>query len=247
MFVCNILSFFRRLSCLVRASLSLARVVVISFNISSLISQMEPFSPILKHTSLGSIHTVNSSGKPLNSAFDTPVRWAASRITGSIAEWLIRIHRNPLPNKGFCGCQCVLYRSHRISSIFNVNFCSLGSLMWWFLLNINKRNLHPLLTSLFMATLTVSRNVRCRYFQFSFRAGRVVVVLLVQYFRLKSWLFASYLYHLQAWPRNLSCLHDEIFFSWKSNEIFVKQWLQSHQLLCFRAIFFCVEIICCVW
>lgn len=174
MFECKILSFFRRFSCLVRAFFSLARVDVISFNISSLTSQIEPFSPILKQTSLGSIHTVNSSGKALNSVLDTPVKCAASRMMGSIADWFIRIHRNPLPNNGFCGCQCVLYRSHRSSSIFDVNICNLGSLMWLLLLSIKNRNLQAVLTSFFMIFMTLLRNVRCR-FQFPFWAGRVVV------------------------------------------------------------------------
>ena len=79
-------------------------------------SQIDPFSPIRNATDLGSIQSVSSSGRA-RSLLTRPQAWAASARTGS-KEWLILIQRNPLPNKGFCGCQWCLYLAHKISLVF---------------------------------------------------------------------------------------------------------------------------------
>lgn len=145
------LSFFRMLLSLSWFRGLLSFRPVMSRRTSSFRSQMDPFSPILKHTSLGSIQTVNSSGRAFNSAFETPTILAAAVMMGSML-WFIRIHRNPLPNNGLLGCQCVLYRSHNSSSIVDRNFSNRGSLIWLVLLSIKNRNLHAVLTSFFIFT-----------------------------------------------------------------------------------------------
>lgn len=92
--------------------------------LSSFSLQMEPFSPILYETSLGSTHNVSSSGSFKSSYFATPLAWAASAMMGS-QLWLILIQRYPLPNKGFWGCQWCLYLAHKSSSslVLNASIC----------------------------------------------------------------------------------------------------------------------------
>lgn len=111
-------------------------------------SQIDPFSPIRNATDLGSIHSVSSSGR-VRSLFTRPQAWAASAITGS-KEWLILIQRNPLPNKGFCGCQWCLYLAQRISFVFlwKASICFSDSFP--LLLNIFVKNLQAISTSAFM-------------------------------------------------------------------------------------------------
>lgn len=111
-------------------------------------SQIDPFSPILKATDLGSIQSVNSCGR-VRSLFGKPHALAASAITGS-REWLILMQRKPLPNKGFWGCQWCLYLAHKISFIFLWKASSCFSDILPFPLNILVTNLHAISTSAFI-------------------------------------------------------------------------------------------------
>lgn len=111
-------------------------------------SQMDPFSPIRNATDFGSIQSVSSSGRD-SSLFRRPLAFAASAMTGS-NEWLILMQRNPLPNKGFCGCQWCLYRAHKISFIFLWNRSSCFSESVPLPLNIFVTNLQAISTSAFI-------------------------------------------------------------------------------------------------
>lgn len=111
-------------------------------------SQIDPFSPIRNATDLGSIHSVSSSGS-VRSLLRRPLAWAASAITGS-REWLILMQRNPLPNKGFCGCQWCLYLAHKISFIFLWKASSCFSDSFPLPLIIFVTNLQAISTSAFM-------------------------------------------------------------------------------------------------
>ena len=125
------------------------KVVVFSWEIiESSKSQIDPFSPILKATDLGSIQSVNSCGR-VRSLLGKPHALAASAITGS-REWLILMQRKPLPNKGFWGCQWCLYLAHKISFIFLWKASSCFSDILPFPLNILVTNLHAISTSAFI-------------------------------------------------------------------------------------------------
>lgn len=122
-------------------------------------SQIDPFSPIRNATDFGSIHSVSSSGR-VRSLLGRPLAWAASAITGS-REWLILMQRNPLPNKGFWGCQWCLYLAHKISFIFLWNDSSCFSESFPFPLNIFVTNLHAISTSAFIFYDSISSNSKC--------------------------------------------------------------------------------------
>ena len=118
-------------------------------------SQIDPFSPIRNATDLGSIQSVSSSGRA-RSLLTRPQAWAASARTGS-KEWLILIQRNPLPNKGFCGCQWCLYLAHKISFVFlwKASICFSDSFA--LPLKIFVKNLQAISISVFM----VLRRIVC--------------------------------------------------------------------------------------
>lgn len=109
--------------------------------------QMEPSSPNLYETSLGSIHIVNSAGRYFAMSF-RPVALAASLTTGSILE-LILIQRYALPLLGFLVSQWSLNLSDSSSDSRVLNWLE----NWWgrcLLSNILEKNSQAQCTSSFM-------------------------------------------------------------------------------------------------
>jgi len=112
--------------------------------------QIDPSSPNLYDTSLGSIHIVNSAGKYLEMSF-SPVAFAASLTIGSILE-LILMQRYALPLFGFCVSQWSLNLSDSSSSNRALNWLA----NWWgrwLLRSILEKNSHAQCTSSFMVVL----------------------------------------------------------------------------------------------
>lgn len=86
------------------------------------------------------------------------------------------MQRNPLPNKGFCGCQWCLYLAHKISFIFlwNASICLSESLP--FPLIIFVKNLHAISTSAFISFDSSMRKWMFTLEQFLFRFLSSVIV-----------------------------------------------------------------------